>query len=33
MAPSTTRRPSWRTVTPVLAVAVLGRAAGPNSQE
>ncbi|BAD60150.1 superoxide dismutase[Cu-Zn] [Nocardia farcinica] len=33
MAPSTTRRPSWRTVTPVLAVAVLGLAACSNSQE
>ncbi|MFI6171401.1 superoxide dismutase[Cu-Zn] [Nocardia sp. NPDC051052] len=33
MAPSTTRRPSWRTVTPVLAVAVLGLAGCSNSQE
>ncbi|WP_026344011.1 superoxide dismutase[Cu-Zn] [Nocardia sp. BMG111209] len=33
MAPSTTRRPSWWTVTPVLAVAVLGLAACSNSQE
>ncbi|MFI6871460.1 superoxide dismutase[Cu-Zn] [Nocardia sp. NPDC050406] len=33
MAPSTTRRPSWRTVTPVLAVAALGLAACSNSQE
>ncbi|CAM3997021.1 superoxide dismutase family protein [Nocardia ninae] len=33
MAPSTTRRPSWRTVTPVLAVAVLGLAGCTNSQE
>jgi Cu-Zn family superoxide dismutase len=33
MAPSTTRRPSWRTVTPVLAVAVFGLAACSNSQE
>ncbi|MBF6175392.1 superoxide dismutase[Cu-Zn] [Nocardia blacklockiae] len=33
MAPSTTRRPSWRTVTPVLAIAVLGLAACTNSQE
>ncbi|WP_280262206.1 superoxide dismutase[Cu-Zn] [Nocardia wallacei] len=33
MAPSTTRRPSWRTVTPVLAVAVFGLAACTNSQE
>lgn len=30
---STTRRPSWRTVTPVLAVAVFGLAACSNSQE
>ncbi|MBF6357377.1 superoxide dismutase family protein [Nocardia higoensis] len=33
MASSTTRRPSWRTVTPVLAVAVFGLAACSNSQE
>ncbi|NNH75556.1 superoxide dismutase family protein [Nocardia uniformis] len=33
MAPSTTRRPSWRTVTPVLAVAALGLAACSSSQE
>ncbi|WP_069164813.1 superoxide dismutase[Cu-Zn] [Nocardia altamirensis] len=33
MAPSTSRRPSWRTVTPVLAVAVLGLAGCTNSQE
>ncbi|RMI34355.1 superoxide dismutase[Cu-Zn] [Nocardia stercoris] len=33
MAPSTTRRPSWRTVTPVLALAVFGLAACSNSQE
>lgn len=33
MAPSTTRRPSWLTVTPALAVAVLGLAACTNSQE
>ncbi|WP_067704322.1 superoxide dismutase[Cu-Zn] [Nocardia jejuensis] len=33
MAPSTTRRPSWWTVTPVLAVAVLGLAGCSNSQE
>ncbi|MFC9896867.1 superoxide dismutase family protein [Nocardia sp. NPDC127579] len=33
MAPATTRRPSWRTVTPVLAVAVFGLAACTNSQE
>ncbi|MBF6329147.1 superoxide dismutase[Cu-Zn] [Nocardia transvalensis] len=33
MAPSTIRRPSWRTVTPVLAVAVFGLAACTNSQE
>ncbi|WP_280304144.1 superoxide dismutase[Cu-Zn] [Nocardia neocaledoniensis] len=33
MATSTTRRPSWRTVTPVLAVAVFGLAACTNSQE
>ncbi|MGQ4617568.1 superoxide dismutase[Cu-Zn] [Nocardia sp. R7R-8] len=33
MAPSTTRRPSWRTVTPVLAVAVFGLAACSNSQQ
>ncbi|MFI9506699.1 superoxide dismutase[Cu-Zn] [Nocardia sp. NPDC052566] len=33
MAPSTTRRPSWRTVTPVLAVAVFGLAACSSSQE
>ncbi|WP_406267296.1 superoxide dismutase family protein [Nocardia sp. NBC_00881] len=33
MAPYTTRRPSWRTVTPVLAVAVFGLAACTNSQE
>ncbi|MEV4128436.1 superoxide dismutase family protein [Nocardia sp. NPDC049707] len=33
MAPYTTRRPSWRTVTPVLAVAVFGLAACSNSQE
>ncbi len=33
MAPSTTRRPSWRIVTPVLALAVFGLAACSNSQE
>lgn len=33
MATSTTRRPSWRTVTPVLAVAAFGLAACTNSQE
>ncbi|MFE6920172.1 superoxide dismutase family protein [Nocardia sp. NPDC057663] len=33
MATSTTRRPSWRIVTPVLAVAVFGLAACTNSQE
>ncbi|MBL1072797.1 superoxide dismutase family protein [Nocardia sp. 2] len=33
MAPSTTRRPSWRTVTPLLAVAALGLAGCSNSQE
>ncbi|NEW39628.1 superoxide dismutase family protein [Nocardia cyriacigeorgica] len=33
MAPSTTRRPSWRTVTPVLAIAVFGLTACTNSQE
>ncbi|MCX4098985.1 superoxide dismutase[Cu-Zn] [Nocardia sp. alder85J] len=33
MALSTIRRPSWWTVTPVLAVAVLGLAACSNSQE
>lgn len=33
MVPSTTRRPSWRTVTPVLAVAALSLAACSNSQE
>src|SRR5690606_23423171 len=33
MASSTTRRPSWRTVTPVLAVAGFGLAACSNSQE
>ncbi|MEV6770472.1 superoxide dismutase family protein [Nocardia sp. NPDC051030] len=33
MAPSTTRRPSWWTVTPVLAVAVLGLTACSNGQE
>ena len=33
MAPFTTRRPSWRIVTPVLAVAVFGLAACTNSQE
>ncbi|WP_067571322.1 superoxide dismutase[Cu-Zn] [Nocardia acidivorans] len=33
MAPSTTRRPSWWTVTPVLAVAVLGIAGCSNGQE
>ncbi|WP_040799173.1 superoxide dismutase[Cu-Zn] [Nocardia higoensis] len=33
MASSTTRRPSWRTVPPVLAVAVFGLAACSNSQE
>lgn len=33
MASSTTRRPSWRTVTPVLAVAAFGLAACSNSQE
>ncbi|MDO3648882.1 superoxide dismutase[Cu-Zn] [Nocardia mangyaensis] len=33
MASSTTRRPSWRTVTPVLAVAAFGLAACTSSQE
>ncbi len=33
MAPSTTHRPSWRSVTPVLAVAVFGLAACSNSQQ
>jgi len=33
MAPFTTRRPSWRIVTPVLAVAVFGLAACSNGQE
>ncbi|MFF0493889.1 superoxide dismutase[Cu-Zn] [Nocardia sp. NPDC003482] len=33
MAPSTIRRPSWRTVTPVLALAVFGLAGCTNSQE
>ncbi|MGY4100149.1 superoxide dismutase[Cu-Zn] [Nocardia sp. R16R-3T] len=33
MAPYTTRRPSWRSVTPVLAVAVFGLAACSNSQQ
>ncbi|MFF2553966.1 superoxide dismutase family protein [Nocardia sp. NPDC058058] len=33
MAPSTTRRPSWWTVTPVLAVAVFGIAGCSNGQE
>ncbi|MEU7630444.1 superoxide dismutase family protein [Nocardia sp. NPDC049220] len=33
MAPYTTRRPSWWTVTPVLAVAVFGLTACSNSQE
>ncbi|ONM47601.1 superoxide dismutase[Cu-Zn] [Nocardia donostiensis] len=33
MAPSTTRRPSWRSVTPVLAVAAFGLVACTNSQE
>ncbi|MFF2085220.1 superoxide dismutase family protein [Nocardia sp. NPDC058176] len=33
MATSTTRRPSWRTVTPVLAVAAFGLVACSNSQE
>lgn len=33
MASSTTRRPSWRTVTPMLAVAVFGLAACSSSQE
>ncbi|MFD4457314.1 superoxide dismutase family protein [Nocardia sp. NPDC058480] len=33
MATSTTRRPSWRIVTPVLAVAAFGLAACTNSQE
>jgi Cu-Zn family superoxide dismutase len=33
MAAATTRRPSWRIVTPVLAVAVFGLAACTNSQE
>jgi Cu-Zn family superoxide dismutase len=33
MASFTTRRPSWRIVTPVLAVAVFGLAACSNSQE
>ncbi|RDI59718.1 superoxide dismutase[Cu-Zn] [Nocardia pseudobrasiliensis] len=33
MATSTIRRPSWRTVTPVLALAVFGLAGCTNSQE
>lgn len=33
MASSTTRRPSWRSVTPVLAVAAFGLVACSNSQE
>ncbi|WP_280463968.1 superoxide dismutase[Cu-Zn] [Nocardia carnea] len=33
MAPSTSRRPSWRSVTPVLAVAAFGLVACTNSQE
>ncbi|MFC4375960.1 superoxide dismutase family protein [Nocardia halotolerans] len=33
MATSTTRRPSWRTVTPIIAVAAFGLAACSNSQE
>ncbi|AHH21924.1 Cu/Zn superoxide dismutase [Nocardia nova SH22a] len=33
MAPSTTRRPSWRIVTPVLAIAAFGLVACSNSQE
>ncbi len=33
MAPFTTRRPSWWTVTPVLAVAVIGLAACSNGQQ
>ncbi|WP_227997362.1 superoxide dismutase[Cu-Zn] [Nocardia australiensis] len=33
MASSTTRRPSWRIVTPVLAVAVFGLAACSNSEQ
>ncbi|MGW5435366.1 superoxide dismutase[Cu-Zn] [Nocardia asteroides] len=33
MATSTTRRPSWRIVTPVLAIAALGLTACTNSQE
>jgi Cu-Zn family superoxide dismutase len=33
MAPFTTRRPSWWTVTPVLAVAVFGLAACSNGQQ
>lgn len=33
MATSTIRRPSWRTVTPVIAVAAFGLAACTNSQE
>ncbi|WP_081706588.1 superoxide dismutase family protein [Nocardia sp. CNY236] len=33
MVPSTTRRPSWRTVTPVLAVAVFGLTGCVSNQE
>ncbi|NKY52613.1 superoxide dismutase[Cu-Zn] [Nocardia vermiculata] len=33
MAPSATRRPSWRTVTPMLAIAAFGLVACSNSQE
>ncbi|WP_024801830.1 superoxide dismutase family protein [Nocardia sp. BMG51109] len=33
MTPSTTRRPSWWTVTPMVAVAIFGLAACTNSQE
>ncbi|MEV5648385.1 superoxide dismutase family protein [Nocardia sp. NPDC052254] len=33
MAPSTTRRPSWRIVTPVLAIAAFGLVACSNNQE
>ncbi len=33
MAPSAIRRPTWRTVTPMLAIAAFGLAACSNSQE
>ena len=33
MAPSATRRPSWRTVTPMLAIAAFGLVACSNNQE